>query len=519
MTAKWWDLVPVNDRTPSKTSDTWAINHRNFWGIPNEPLENLCSPRVEKLHVFSQYDILHQRIRNHRQPGPERLRVLPLASQSAAAGPVIVVGTPGIGKSVFLHYYAGCLLRESTPFILYTVNVTGPVFRFFTPDSVWTAPAECVQAIIDDEHKPAIHPARNVPFLIDVDVAKDLPNGTTIPNSPFFFVQAASPREDHYSWSKQNLRTRHFAMNPHPQDEMLQCLGPLFPDCPAEKLVSAIEALGPNFRTIINHMSDPFMALDAIVAAVEKVSPARIKEALTAQETHILLKSLCQNLPRSPSDVRWSGSDTLMHTIANPTVMRIVVAQWIQNERAATLNLLRQFSALPQTASTARWLFESWCHTLLATGGTFMLHEMTQQESGRYSLGATSREITLPGLPIELFSNVQQATQTGVYYVPIATNNPTYDSFFRVGEATNAFQMTLAKTHSLKQPTGLNLLKTTMNTPRNNLMFVVPTGRSFSFEPLDEIPIPNLKFWLLYVDLDDSARSNIEAYMEYCDDH
>ncbi|KZV99111.1 hypothetical protein EXIGLDRAFT_831680 [Exidia glandulosa HHB12029] len=518
MTAKWWDLVPVNDRTPCNPNDPWAVNHRNFWGKPNEPLETLLSPRLEpgvKLHVFSQYDTLYHRISEHRQPGQERRLVLPPSSQIRAAGPVIILGTPGIGKSVFLHYYAVRLLRDSIPFILYTFEEDGPIFRFFTPYSVWTAPRACLKAIVEAPGNPAL----NVPFLIDVDFAKHLPDGITRQGSPFFFVQAASPNEGNFSWSKQILRTRRFAMNPHPQDEILQCLGSMFPQVPEDKLVSAIEAVGPSLRTISDYIIDPFMALDAITGAVENLSPARIEyliEALTVQETHTLLKSFCQNLPRSSADVRWSGSDTLVHTIANPIVMRIVVARWFRNEQAATLKLLRQFSALPQTAATAGWLFESWCHTLLATAGIFKLHEMTQQPSGRYSLGTTSKELALPGLPTELFSNVQEATKTGVYYVPLATNNPTYDSFCRVGKATYAFQMTLAKTHSLKEA-GLNLLKTAMNTPRNQLkhfVFVVPTGRSFSFKPPQTISISNLTFSILYVDLDESARSRIDSCLE-----
>ncbi|KZV87274.1 hypothetical protein EXIGLDRAFT_723949 [Exidia glandulosa HHB12029] len=95
------------------------------------------------------------------------------------------------------------------------------------------------------------------------------------------------------------------------------------------------------------------------------------------------------------------------------------------------------------------------------------------------------------------------------YYIPAATNNPTFDAFIfpdSTGQSAIAFQMTLATSHTLKK-SGLALLAQRLESATDKqFIFVVPQGRSFSLaDPTHGIDAHELSikmsFWVLEIPL------------------
>ena len=163
-------------------------------------------------------------------------------------------------------------------------------------------------------------------------------------------------------------------------------------------------------------------------------------------------------------------------------------------------DLLDSFRKIPETVSSAGWLWERLCHKQISKGGVFILREMVPE--GEY-LMPSDRTIPIDISQREprFYSSQDLSSSTSRfshYFIPTAGNNPTFDAFLHHERASLGFQMTLAKDHTLK-PKGLRLLYERLGEGRNKIgfVFVIRKGAPFKTKKPSAIQMKRFQFFIL----------------------
>jgi len=142
--------------------------------------------------------------------------------------------------------------------------------------------------------------------------------------------------------------------------------------------------------------------------------------------------------------------------------------------------MLELFRRIPETASSAGWLWESLCHKRLSAGGTFPV-KMMVSTGGHLTPSDKTASITLPPLETCCYEPTDDTTEAKHYYLPRASNNPTFDSFFYLGDSGVGLQMTLGSSHSLR-PRGLQLLYGRLKKVSSPYLFVFVIRKGSVFQ-------------------------------------
>lgn len=287
----------------------------------------------------------------------------------------------------------------------------------------------------------------------------------------------------------------------------------------------AVASFGPNLRAIWKVLDQGIVAVTAsLTSAVQKLGPAAIEQLLQGNSdenlTHSVIKTVNVAGPPLPNDRRYLTVDAPRDFIANSTVWRLIFVRLRQDKRNKMLDLVRNLFYYRESASYAGLLFEGMVHDCLSDGGDFELRQLTPDPSkpARFAIDASS----VMTLQIKVKRQAVYASSTPVadtlepqtYYIPAATNNPTFDAFlFTTSTFAVAFQMTLAATHSLKK-SGLALLRQRIKSSKvKYFVFVIPKGRSFSIvDPTLGKPknmlASQMSYWVLEIPLSPECTSS-----------
>ena len=206
----------------------------------------------------------------------------------------------------------------------------------------------------------------------------------------------------------------------------------------------------------------------------------------------------------TPGTLAYFAGDVPRSAVASPAVWRKLVLHHGRKAYLDMTNLLDSFRKIPETASSAGWLWESLCHDRISKGGAFTLEEMVS--TGEYLMPSGNT------VPINILqrerhfysSNDLSSSTSGFshYFIPSAGNNPTFDAFLHHQSASIGLQMTLAKDHTLK-PKGLRLLyKRLGEGPGENwFVFVIRKGTPFKTKKPSAIQMSRFKFFILELPL------------------
>ncbi|KAJ6602187.1 hypothetical protein B0H10DRAFT_670370 [Mycena sp. CBHHK59/15] len=159
-----------------------------------------------------------------------------------------------------------------------------------------------------------------------------------------------------------------------------------------------------------------------------------------------------------------------MHKIATPHIWKLILTRYSRQERAEMkFFLFTMLSRIPQAGPECGWFVDACVHEVLSQGGTFTLTKMSLE--GKRLTRDNGEEELLSFHPLEprVFHGSELLSNTvgdSDYFIPSAANDPTFDSFFRVGDTGIGLQMTLAKTHNLTEK-GLRMLAGRLSTARH----------------------------------------------------
>lgn len=165
--------------------------------------------------------------------------------------------------------------------------------------------------------------------------------------------------------------------------------------------------------------------------------------------THAINKTFSLTV-RNNSDI---DADTESHTVANKHVWRRLMDSKKYRYPYEVATLFCQLSSVPQAAATAGWLFEAMAHQHICEGEPVFLTPMECDGIRlRPNQDSQRSKRTYPILQPSVYDNKNTTNKTkdeGMYYIPSAANNPTFDAFARPNGQGMGFQMTLSSTHSL----------------------------------------------------------------------
>jgi hypothetical protein len=170
------------------------------------------------------------------------------------------------------------------------------------------------------------------------------------------------------------------------------------------------------------------------------------------------------------------------------------------------------------TSPAAGHLFEIWSHDVISRGGNFVLQRMRDDGNHLRTDGSTAAALAmgLSAIPLTQYDLQEQVSTTSApdkYYIPSATNNPTFDSFFVTGGVGVGLQMTLAATHSLK-PMGLKDLKVRLGAvTTRRFVFVIPKNRTFTCTKPSSPELAHFEFFTLTMNLSDGGLPAILIFM------
>ena len=208
--------------------------YSKYWKAKGALLDNdnIFRPRkLEALYFFKQYEYMVERIDSFREHCKNLERRKERGSDDLPG--VLIIGTPGIGESVwplypgewltafltgktsFLNYYLALELSKGEP-VIYIKQKTCYIFN-----------RDCVYASKTVPHfgEGFLH----ILCLVDADVKNPAPDHLLHHSYPFLLM-AASPRKENYSgWMKQRASGQNpkFVLNPPGEDELVKASVPL----------------------------------------------------------------------------------------------------------------------------------------------------------------------------------------------------------------------------------------------------------------------------------------------------
>lgn len=275
---------------------------------------------------------------------------------------------------------------------------------------------------------------------------------------------------------------------------------------------NAILNYGYNIRSLIQVLDSGPDSLEAEIASkIDPLVSATLVNLIrhdaenSVDMSHSLIVSRCLEQPAPGTDKYLSG-DVLHSAIASPTVWRLLLNIRGRKVYSEQTNILELFRKIPEMASSAGWLWESLCHSIISKGGKFTLRGMDEIDKALVPSDRTTI-LSLERLePLYFTSSDSLKFTSGLhnYFVPTYGNNPTFDSFFHLQSVGVGFQMTLGRTHTLN-PKGLRMLNGRLgaldkaNEPKREkwFVFVIREGSSFRCAKPSALQMKRFKFFTL----------------------
>jgi len=375
---------------------------------------------------------------------------------------VLLTGTPGIGKSMFLFYLFWQLVQKGKrvlfiyqPDTIY-YDGQGGVFELATLPSVidhtfWTKDLWC---LFDAKHK----------------VPADL---GAIPYSKCAFVMSTSPRREMVSDFKKCQSTVIFYMPIWSEAEM-GIIAPCYPAVP--KWAERFKILGGIPRFVLEITKDSPTML--IRSACDQCSIDECIKAVgidsTITEKSKIVHSLVHITSASPEFTQSSVC------FASEAVLDILVEMKSDMDIGMMRGLLGSCEGNPLTAALCGYIFEPYAIQMLEKGGKFTYRKLDYAAASSVDI---TPELDIPSSTRKPVQDVALRQTPKQLHVPITKNFPALDAWI---PGIGGFQMTVGKKHDIKNTAKEKLGK--LGRRANKLYWLLPPKTYQNFKkvkPLD----------------------------------
>ncbi|KIK71694.1 hypothetical protein GYMLUDRAFT_90542 [Collybiopsis luxurians FD-317 M1] len=404
----------------------------------------------------------------------------------------LLVGTPGIGKTTFLSYLATRLLQEGESIIIY--NHKTPYV--FSANGVYVPlrPDEN-SAFFSDQFKGVI-------TLIDGDTSSDevirqIRNSTL----QFYSVLASSLLEDRIKAYKKQRSPMVLVPEAPTFTEALSVWNLHFPGLVEGKerdLKKAWARYGPDFRLgqdIIRGITSVQGHHWFILSYLKGIKAPKLLEYFRNLEsgreiTHMIIETVASSNHRLG----------FCHRLRSRTIMRLLSYVIALSEFGERRQLYQALQATPQLSVSRGWLFEGLAIDTLSQEFEGKLKSISSNDG-------SEEPLSLPKLKLRFLDNKIQPAKTVSHsrlYVPIQSNNPTWDAFCYKGNVGIGFQIVIAGKNSLMSKAGFMILNsrfTAANVTRKMFVFVIPKDATFRVPTLPEGISQMWEFFSLEVDV------------------
>jgi hypothetical protein len=340
---------------------------------------------------------------------------------------IIVTGTPGIGKSLFLIYFLWFLVKKEKrilfifgPDIIY-YDGKGGVFTFASGgiphpsnSDFWN---EALWCLFDSKGKKE----------------SDL---SIIPYDRCKCIVATCPRRDIVNDFKKDLNPKWFVMPLWTKDE-LEAIARLFPD--SDAWLDRFEILGGIPRHVLEITENsPTQILKEACSdctldnCIRKIGiHSRITESSKSLHALVHMTSVS---PYTESSVCY----------ASPTAVEIIVREKRIRSKCEIRELLESSEGNPLIASLCGYIFEPYAIELLEKGGPFKCRELVR---GNTNPKPAETELEIPKSEKKIVKEVLSNQALNQLYVPSTKNYTAIDAWI---PGIGAFQMTVGKNHDIK---------------------------------------------------------------------
>ncbi|KDQ07448.1 hypothetical protein BOTBODRAFT_48814 [Botryobasidium botryosum FD-172 SS1] len=389
-------------------------------------------------------------------------------------GGVTICGQPGIGKSLCLYYLLIRRLLMGLPVALQAVRET--VLLFLESGTYAVHDADILNFLPEDTWA-----------LVDSGLSVNQPAPfLSYPSSPYFIIQAASPRPGRMDWQKYK-HAKMFYMRPWDWEEIVSAA----PFQPSEVPLTLMglrfvyNLFGPSAR-------ECYMLAEDYAYTSQRVSD--VKKYLRSMQ-QISLQQILDDLDSAPQDhishqvfCVFPDSESRLsprHDFLTRYTGRLVLDCWVEKD-AKRLNELRAtFSRVRELGPAFGCLFEQFAHTTLSQGLDGSISELpialkqihygfdTGTRGATYEVHFGPRTTTIFDM-----KNFPPPSDTA-YYIPVRENQATFDSIIIHNGRVTLFQVTVGRTHDVSA-VGLNQLEQVLPQPSYDLIFIVRTGQRCS---------------------------------------
>jgi len=368
------------------------------------------------------------------------------AVQTNESRNLIILGTPGIGKTYFGYFLLLYLARFKST-VVYETVLMRKVY-VFTPDRVFI--------FKENSHDVDNYLKDPETFYIVDGQRPDYVNAKTILLSSF-------RKEIWYKFSNEGADIRHMPV--WSRKEILNCRSLLYPELSEDLVKDLYSRWGGIARYVLK-----------LATNTEK------QEDLTNAIRESNIYSILQSI--GGSGKKAEASSRLIHSLVTEDFHSgpyVFASEYVATEiyehayKDAREKLIRFISAsdrMDPYGQLRGTMFENFAHTVLARGGSFKVRDLQTNEEST---------LELPG-DLKFFkysSNDDIQAARNHYFIPASKTFKSVDSFIK---PNLLFQMTCAENHPCKQAGLRDVLNNILDHPSEpKLYFVVPPDRFATF--------------------------------------
>ncbi|EJC99444.1 uncharacterized protein FOMMEDRAFT_160497 [Fomitiporia mediterranea MF3/22] len=398
----------------------------------------------------------------------------------AKAPCIVVTGTPGIGKSLFLYYILALrLLAQKSTVLLYRKGRC----LIFHECGVYSMTLDQLETVV------GLLPMETW-FLVDSN--EDVGPAPhflfkSCRTTPRLIVVATSPRSERMTF-REDLQSPRLWMHPFKEKELYEAMGTQVRRWKEIQLRAFYEKFGPMAREAFVFAGIPDRYLRVIQEKLGPASSQNLRNGIGQVPYGYFETSLSHKVlvayPTDDSDRTEFNVAIPTRKLADLTISRLLEEENKQEARAiCTLFLLNQ-----KTRAIAGHLLESFALRVFPDGGQWGMTKMDRTDAppknSHWKRNPAGEEHVLhighKGVFLQILQDDPDALASGTFvpvgyryfkkdspppqeigfYTPVAANQPTFGAVARVNDAAKPFvifQMTCAKTHKLNS-IGLNWL-------------------------------------------------------------
>jgi hypothetical protein len=350
---------------------------------------------------------------------------------------MVITGTPGTGKTVFLFYILWKLSNmETTKTVVLRRQTDDTKIFIFQNDGCWiTLKFEDMRYLLDD---PATW------YL--TDTLSDPPG-----HLDAVTILVSSPARRHYSKLLKELPCPPLHYLPLWSLEELQLVGSHYGK-PPEKVEERFDKIGGLARFVLEEDEDLEKTINQSIGSLALDKIMSITLGNVSKEDQISHRIV-------HFEVKPPNYTECTVIMASAYVLEKALQTFLLFEETDVKRFLLLSADVPSLAVLRGFVFESYVHQKLSTGGEFLVRCLDDK---------TESTLKFPERILQKFRNVSECTDLNVYYLPTKKNQPCIDSLI-VKEGY--FQITTRLDHPIKR----GKMKEIMNEcSMDKFYFVVP---------------------------------------------